>query len=455
MRIKEWWDKMMRKGHERTVKAKKNILLSMIYKALGILIGFAYFPISLSYLGEEKFAIFLIMVSMVDWFAEFDIGIGNGLRNRLGEALADGSDEDAKGYVSTAFFAIGSIFSGIALIVIGFSFIIPWADWLEADPTLDRQIMILAVMMFGAFAINFIGSMVNQIFYAMQRTGIVNFFGLLVKASFLVLIIILMYTTEESLILYGAAKTFTFAFIPLAIALYYFNFSKDLKKFKPSLEYVKRNYFDKMFSLGFQFFIIKISMVIIHQTNNILIAKFVSLQEVTVYEAAYKFLSVFLLIFVIFTNQLWAANVEAYRKGDLIWMKDTIKNVMKIWIGTVAITLLMVLISPLFFQLWLGDKLEIPITITIVVAISVSITNWVNLFNLIMNGTGKIRLQMYAWIFASIINIPLSIFFATTMELGTVGIVLGTIVSMLPLAILSPIQVRKILSENIKGIWGK
>ena len=97
MRIKEWWDKMMRKGHERTVKAKKNILLSMIYKALGILIGFAYFPISLNYLGEEKFAIFLIMVSMVDWFAEFDIGIGNGLRNRLGEALADDNEEDARG----------------------------------------------------------------------------------------------------------------------------------------------------------------------------------------------------------------------------------------------------------------------------------------------------------------------------------------------------------------------
>lgn len=454
MRIKELWNKLMGEGHERTVKAKKNILLSMIYKALGILIGFAYFPISLSYLGDEKFGIFLVMVSMVDWFAEFDIGIGNGLRNKLGEAIADDNEEDAKGFISTAYFALGSIFSGVALIAIGFSFIIPWAEWLEVDPTLDRQIMILAVMMFGAFAINFIGAMIHQIFYALQQTGIVNLFGLIVKASFLLLIVILMYTTEESLILYGAAKTFTFAFIPVAIAIYYFYFSKSLKKFKPSLKYVKRHYFDKMFSLGFQFFIIKISMVIIHQTNNILIAKFVDAAEVVTYEAAYKFLSIFLLIFVIFTNQLWSASVEAYRKGDLIWMKNTIKSVVKIWIGTVLISVLMVLISPVFYKLWIPEK-EIPMAITIVVAVSVSITNWVNLFNLIMNGTGKIRLQMYAWIFASIINIPLSVFFATTWELGTVGIVLGTVVSMLPLAILSPIQVRKILTKNLNGIWDK
>ncbi|MFK8008549.1 MAG: lipopolysaccharide biosynthesis protein [Saprospiraceae bacterium] len=454
MRIKELWNKVMGEGHERTIKAKKNILLSMIYKALGILIGFAYFPISLSYLGDEKFGIFLAMVSMVDWFAEFDIGIGNGLRNKLGEAIADDNEEDAKGFISTAYFALGSIFSGVALIAIGFSFIIPWAEWLDVDPTLDRQIMILAVMMFGAFAINFIGAMIHQIFYALQQTGIVNLFGLIVKAAFLLFIIILMYTTEESLILYGAAKTFTFAFIPVAIAVYYFYFSKNLKKFKPSLKYVKRHYFDKMFSLGFQFFIIKISMVIIHQTNNVLIIKFVNPAEVVTYEAAYKFLSIFLLIFVIFTNQLWSASVEAYRKGDLVWMKNTIKSVVKIWIGTVLISVLMVLISPIFYKLWIPEK-EIPMAITIVVAISVSITNWVNLFNLIMNGTGKIKLQMYAWIFASIINIPLSVFFATVMEWGTVGIVLGTIVSMVPLAILSPIQVRKILSKNLSGIWDK
>ena len=45
--------------------------------------------------------------------------------------------------------------------------------------------------------------------------------------------------------------------------------------------------------------------------------------------------------------------------------------------------------------------------------------------------------------------------FAQKMALGTIGIVLGTIVSMLPLIILSPIQVRKILKLKDKGIWSK
>jgi len=136
-------------------------------------------------------------------------------------------------------------------------------------------------------------------------------------------------------------------------------------------------------------------------------------------------------------------------------MRKTVKNVIKIWGGTILLTIIMVLISPFFYKLWLQDRLEIPLMLTAAVALSVSMTNWVNLFNLVINGTGKIRLQMYAWLGASIINIPLSIFFATTLEMGTVGIVLGTIVSMIPLAIISPMQVRKLLRQTDRGIWSK
>lgn len=93
--------------------------------------------------------------------------------------------------------------------------------------------------------------------------------------------------------------------------------------------------------------------------------------------------------------------------------------------------------------------------ISISVAVSICLTTWVNLFNIVLNGTGKIKLQMFAWIFAAIINIPASLFFVKILNFGVVGIVLGTITSLIPLAILSPIQVNKILSSKEQGIWAK
>lgn len=453
MGLIKYVNKLLQKGHQRTVKAKKNILLAIVYKGLGVLIGFAYFPISLEYLGPVKFGIFLTLTSIIDWFAEFDIGIGNGLRNRMGESIADGDNQKAKGYISTAYFAVGSIFSGISLIFVAVSFLLPWTDWLQAEAGMHREIAIVAMLMFTAFAINFISSMIYQIFYALQRTAIVDLFSLITKASFLIIIILLIYFTEDSLILFGAAKSITFAAVPLLVGFYYFR--KEFLPYAPSFKHVKKSYFNSLFSLGAQFFIIKIAMVIIHQTNNILIARFVSIEGVPQYEAAYKYLSIFLMLFVIMTNQLWGASIEAYRKKDMKWMKKTVNTVIKIWLGTLLLSVLMILISPFVFKLWLQDKIEIPLMLTIVVAISIAMTNWVNMFNLILNGTGKIRLQMYAWILASILNIPLSIFLAQNLELGTIGIVLGTTISMLPLIILSPIQVRKVLTLRDKGLWAK
>lgn len=196
-------------------------------------------------------------------------------------------------------------------------------------------------------------------------------------------------------------------------------------------------------------------MVIIHQTNNFLIAGYVSLSDVTAYEAAYKYLSIFLMLFVIMTNQLWGASVEAYQKKDMKWMHDTVVTVIKVWLVTVLVSVGMILIAPFVFKLWLQDKIAIPMMLTILVSISIALTNWVNMFNLILNGTGKIRLQMFAWILAGLLNIPISIYFAKNLELGTIGIVLGTIVSMIPLIILSPIQVWKILKMKDKGLWSK
>lgn len=447
------WRQFLNKGHERTVRAKKNVLLSLVFKAVGIGIGFLYFPLSLSYLDPVRFGIFLTLASIIDWFTELDVGIGNGLFNRLGEALADGDDERARGYISTTYFFVGSIFGGVALLFMSVSYFLPWSEWLQADPALNHEIAILAVFMFGALAVRFISSLVYQVFYALQRTAMVHLFNMVSKLSFLFIILYLLYFTEDSLMLYGLAKTFTFASVPLLVGIFFFR--GKFKRFRPGLRYVKRSYFKDLFTLGLKFFVIKISLLLIYQTNNFLIARYASLESVAEYGAAYKYLSVFLILFMILSNQVWSANIEAYRKQDMAWMKKTKKSLLGIWGLTILGSIFLVAVSPFLFDIWLQDKIQIPLLLTIAVAVSVATTNWVNMHHIVVNSTGKVKLQMIIWIIASVANIPLSIFFAQYLGMGTVGIVLGTIVSLLPLAVISPIQVRMLLNRSDRGIWSK
>jgi len=453
MKILDKAKKAFLKGNARSVRAKKNVLSTIVIKGVGIFIGFLYFPLSLDYLGSIKFGIYLTLLSIVDWFLNFDIGIGLGLRNKFGESVARDEDEEAVSYVSTAYFALGGVVLFVTIVLLVLNYTLPWTTWINIAPDLVGEVKMLGAIIIIAFGIRFITRNIYEIFYALQKMAYVEFFSFLTKFTFLILILIIPFIASDSLLLFGSAKALTFAMVPLIVGLFFFR--RKFNRYRPLLTKVRLDYFKDLFSLGSKFFLIKISMLVIHQTNNILIASFVSLDGVPQYEAAYKYLSVFMLLFVIINNQLWPSNIEAYTKGDIDWMRKSLKTVLKIWVGTLFLASLMVLMSPIVYKFWLQQNLDIPIVISITVAVSVCLSTWVNLFNIVLNGTGKIKLQMYAWIFAALINIPASLFFVKVFHLGVSGIVLGTITSLIPLAILSPIQVKKILSKKETGIWAK
>lgn len=456
MTIRNILDKIkntLSKGDQRSARAKKNIVLTILIKGLGILIGFIYFPLSLDYLGTVKFGIYLTLLSIVDWFLNFDVGIGLGLRNKFAESLAEENHHKAKSYVSTAYFALGGIILLLMTVLILLNFSLPWTDWIQIDSSLTEEVKLLGTIIIIAFGIRFIARNIYEIFYATQRMAYVEYFTFLTKFSFLILILILPFIQPDSLLLFGSAKALTFALVPLSVGLFYFQ--RKFRQYKPSIGLVRKDYFGDLFSLGVKFFLIKISLLVINKTNNILIASFVSLEGVPQYEAAYKYLSIFLIVFVIINNQLWPSNTEAYIKGDIKWMKSSLKAVLKVWIISLFIVAIMVVLAPWVYSMWLGEQLNIPTPVSIAVAASVCLATWINIFSIILNGTGKIRLQMYAYLFAALSNIPISIFFVKILDYGVVGIILGTVVSLIPLAVLAPIQVQKILTGRDSGLWAK
>src|SRR5665648_546203 len=91
------------KGHERSIKAKKNILASLIIKGLSIAISLVLVPLTINYINPSRYGIWLTLSSIVGWFSFFDIGLTQGLRNKFAEAKAKGEDNLAQILVSTTY----------------------------------------------------------------------------------------------------------------------------------------------------------------------------------------------------------------------------------------------------------------------------------------------------------------------------------------------------------------
>ena len=107
-------------GDARTVRANKNIVASGFIKLADTLVYLLLVPLTLGYLNAYEYGIWLTLNSMLTWINSFDVGLGNGLRNKLAIALAEGNRSSARIYVSTTFymliFIIGIIYITITLL---------------------------------------------------------------------------------------------------------------------------------------------------------------------------------------------------------------------------------------------------------------------------------------------------------------------------------------------------
>jgi len=146
-------------------------------------------------------------------------------------------------------------------------------------------------------------------------------------------------------------------------------------------------------------------------------------------------------------DPFWALYTDAYQKKDFTWIKKTIIRLNKLFVVFVFLVLTLYFISKPLIKFWIQRELQIPNNLLVFMAIFVLIRVYGIIYMNFLNAIGKVTLQMYLYILGAIINIPLSIYFVEYFHLGSSGVILGTIFSILGLSIILPIQTFKILKE--------
>lgn len=439
------------KGHERSVNAKKNILNSIIIKGLSIAISLVGVPLTIHYINPTQYGVWITLSSIIAWFGFFDIGFGNGLRNKLAESMASGENELARVYVSTTYAILGII---IGIVLILFFIVNPFLDWskiLNTPHQMSGELSLLALIVFVFFCIQFVLQLITTILNANQQSAKASFFGFLGSLLSILVVFILTKTTSGNLLYLGFVFGATPVIVFLASSIWFY--SKEYRKYSPAFKFVKFRYARDLMTLGLKFFLIQIAVVILYQTSNIIIAQLFGPVQVTTYNIAYKYFSIIPMGFGIILMPFWSAYTEAWVKHDIKWIQNSIKKLVSIWLVISIGAIIMLFFSNFIYKIWVGKEIIVPISISAVIALYVVLNSWCGIFSLFLNGVGKIKLQLYSALFGAVINIPLAILLGK--HLGVAGVVLSTCLLALTSAIWSPIQYYKIINDNAKGIWNK
>ena len=436
---------------KRTIK---NILSIIVLRGGNIGLQLLLVPVSIMFVSSSSYGLWLTLSSMITWLNIMDIGLSNGLRNKLSEAIAKNDPALGKVYVSTTYILL------VILSVVGFGiclaliYMLNWNSVLEVPKDMTAgSFRELLLIISSSFFLTFLLKPIASVAYATHKAYIENLiFFISNLVNLIIILIITRVLPAGDLIL----MAYCFCFTPIAVTfiLSLVLFKRNFAAYRPALRHIDFSTARELMSLSGKFFIIQIAATVVFTTNNFIISHYFGNEDVTKFNIVQRYFNIVIILQSMVLVPFWSLFSEGFARKNVSWLKENMNKLFKMTGLLVAGCVVMLFLSNFAYHLWLGDLVQIPFTLTLVVCFYSILLLISSVYTIFINGTGRVKLQMITSIFSSSLHIPLAIFCIKYLHFGLAGLIL---VSSLWLVITIPlrhIQFRKLmLFREDKTIW--
>jgi len=434
---------------ERSSLLVKNVISSFFIKGWSAIVVLLMVPLTLKCLGVYQNGVWLTISSLLVWIDQMDIGLGNGLRNKLATYMAHGEYDKARQAVSSTMAMLLVIIVPVLLLL---SLLVWYGDvygFLNVTPSmipeLRRALLCAVVLVSMTFVLKFIGN----VYMGLQLPAISNL--LLSAGQTLALLATWM------LLVYGKATFLNVVVVnvaaPLVVYLlsYPYTFLIKYPQLCPSVSCVNMQSALQLCNLGVKFFWLQVAAIIQFMTANILISKFFTPVMVTPYQISYRYLSLIIVGFTVVCMPFWNATTDAYARGDMVWIERANRKMNLFTLVIFFLLVLMTVISPYIYQFWIGDDCHVPFSMTVLMAAYIFLLVLSMRYSYFLNGVGALRLQLYMT-FMAVVFIPLAWIVSSVSHDITYFLFVMCLCN-IPGIIVNIIQFKKILKGRATGIW--
>lgn len=413
-----------------------------------MLLVFVTTSITFKYLGKSDYGIWTTIYSIISWVYLLDFGFSNIIKTELPTITKDKIGK-INTLITTIYVGIGIVALFILIIYLFLSLFVSVGDFLNIDSKIINFNFILFLNLVFSLSVLIIGNY-KSLFVGILKTHLVEFSLMMIQLFILIFIFLL----SKYDLFHGYSKVLIVSLVFGSVnilmctcfTIYFFYTNKNIKV---SLKYFDLNVLKSKSNIGIKYFIIHICMIIIFSTDYLLIEKYFGPKEVANYDIVLKIYQVPMLLIISGLAPFWSIFSKKFAEGQYRWIKRTLViynfSFLLFIVGTI---ILFFIIEKIIFW-WLKTDLKIPSELLISISLYITLRSFTAMYNYFLNGVNKINLSLGLTIFGAIINIPICIALIKT-NLGVSGIVVGTCISILPLAIVLPIQTFNIINKNIK-----
>lgn len=417
---------------------------AMVYKGISMALSLVYVPVVLNYLGDYKYGVWASILNILSWISYFDLGIGNGLRNRLSESLASSTPRiSPKVLVSSAYAILMGVVSIVA-VVCGVA--IAFVDWpaLLSAWNVDESLLCVVELSFLGMCFSFVLTLCNSVYYALQKAQVVNLISVCQQAVMLLSVWLLSLTGTSSLTAVAVFYVLSNILVYGVFTVYVFARNRSLA---PSPRCCSREVAKDVGGLGIMFFVAQIATLVLFTTDNLIVSNLFGPEQVTVYATANKVFTVLPSLFAALVVPLWSKTTVDYARGDIVEIRASLSKMRRLFaVATMGVIIMVVAFKPVV-QLWLGRDLGFENSLVILMGVYAVIYMWNAIYSQIVNGLALVGFIAAIAFVQLVVNIPLSIFLASSCGLGVNGVLLGTIIAMLIHSVTYPFYCKRALDR--------
>jgi O-antigen/teichoic acid export membrane protein len=252
--------------------------------------------------------------------------------------------------------------------------------------------------------VRFFLTTINSIFYALQKSSVVNFLALCVSVLQLIFVLIFRFESTDDALFWLSFSYIFLSNLPVVIAAIWL-FATSMKDCIPSLKHVDKPHVKAVMGIGTVFFICQILYMLIINTNDFLITNLFGPQYTSEYNFYYKLTGLISMVVTLALTPVWSVVTKAQAEGNYKWLKK-LYNIIKI-VGLAVIVLEFAFVPFLqwIFDIWLGQgKVVVDYTTALAFACFGSVFVYSSMLSTIVCGMAKMKVQTVCYVVGTIVK---------------------------------------------------
>jgi O-antigen/teichoic acid export membrane protein len=412
------------RSKERYRRVALTTLASGAAKVISILTMLISVPLTLKYLGTERYGLWMAINSVVLMLAFADLGMGNGLMNAIARAHGKDDRQAAQNYVSSAFFLL-SLMSVLVLgaFALAYSFI-PWTAVFNIKSSLAvREVGPAVAILVCCFALNMPLGIVQRIQMGYQE-GYVNSLwqglGSVIGLIGILLVVYLQAGLFWLVLAVGGSQVIAAGLNGLTL------FRSKRPWLLPRIRSVTAASAKRILHIGLLFFVLQLAGVFMIQADNLIIAQMLGLSQVSQYAVVWQLFLFAPNLLAMALMPLWPAYGEAIARKDALWVKKTFKRSLILTFSVnIPSAIFLIAFGQQILHVWIGSQINPSLGLLIGMGVYILLNSIGGPCAMLLNGANVIKFQVVCALLAAVAKVGMSIGLARV--IGLPGVIFGTV----------------------------